>query len=327
MCQLPLRQLAHRALRTLIFIPMRHTILYFSLLLASLSGLLGCRQQGESPQARTETPVPRDSAALRLSLMPTLDCLPFYYAVAAGIYDSLGLEVRLATYDSQFDCDSSLLGRSADGSVSDLVRTRFYIGKGDSLEAVMATEGSWSLVVCGKLRVKSVQHMKDRLVAISRQSAADYYSHAALKKAKLEPDAVFRPQINNVFLRASMLDNNQIDAAVLPEPQATAACCSGHRRLYDGRQDTLRLGCLTFRKAVLAGAAGQEKLRLLLAGYDQAAARLNKEGAKACRTLLRDVYKLPSRLADTLRLPRYNPSHAPDAEALRQAADFLRPTE
>ena len=56
---------------------------------------------GGNPQVQTGTTADTlavDTAALRLGLMPTLDCLPFYYAQRAGIFDSLQLDVELLTY-------------------------------------------------------------------------------------------------------------------------------------------------------------------------------------------------------------------------------------
>ena len=74
-----------------------------------------------------------DSVALSVALGPTLDCLPFYYAEASGIYDTLGLNVDIKSYSAQFDRDTALLGNTADGIFSDLVRTQYHVAQGHNL--------------------------------------------------------------------------------------------------------------------------------------------------------------------------------------------------
>ena len=50
----------------------------------------------------------RDSLALKIAVMPTLDCLPFYVASDCGIFDTLGLQVSLKCKTAQMDCDEAM---------------------------------------------------------------------------------------------------------------------------------------------------------------------------------------------------------------------------
>ena len=63
-----------------------------------------------------------DSAALHVALVPNRDCLPIYYAERTGIYDSLGLKLQIASYGSQMDCDTTLMGNIAEGGWCDKIR-------------------------------------------------------------------------------------------------------------------------------------------------------------------------------------------------------------
>lgn len=278
---------------------------------------------GESPEhdsVETDTPV------LRIALLPTVDCLPFYYAGSSGIFDSLGLRVKFFTYTSQPDCDTAWLGKSADGGFTDLVRVALYRGKlGRKLTVVMGTDGGWTLVASGTLRMKKLMGLKERMVAVTRQSASDYYSSAALSSAGLDYASVFRPQINDLFLRAAMLDNNQVDAALLPEPQACMAVKQGgHKVLWRSDEDAVRLGCLAFRDEVLRDEEKGKAVELLLQGYAHAAAVLNRDGAEGCRKILADVCGLKDLSPDSLRLPRYSTPSLPEVGSVRAALLFLR---
>ena len=50
----------------------------------------------------------KDSAALKVAVMPTLDCLPLYVAQHYNLYDTLRGGVRLKYYKAQMDCDTAM---------------------------------------------------------------------------------------------------------------------------------------------------------------------------------------------------------------------------
>lgn len=303
---------------------MKRIFILLSLLLPAVV-MLSCRD-GATPAAPAEAkqPVRHDSAVqtgLRVALLPTLDCLPFFYAGETGIYDSLGLSVELRTFGAQADCDTALLGTWADVSASDLVTVRLQRRRGHAVSAVAATDGRWSLVVSRLLRVRRLSQAKERMVAVARQSYADYLTTEALQSEGMGYDDVFRPQINALRLRLDMLYNDQVDLSVLPEPQASAARALGHRVIYTGR---VAMGCIAAKDSVLADTVRAARVRLLLRGYDEAVARLNKGGKSAALPLLRRVYELSPAAVDSLRWPKFRPLHAPADESLDRAVQYLR---
>ena len=50
----------------------------------------------------------KDSAALKVAVMPTLDCLPLFVAEHYQLFDTVNGGVRLKMYMSQMDCDTAL---------------------------------------------------------------------------------------------------------------------------------------------------------------------------------------------------------------------------
>ena len=64
-----------------------------------------------------------DSAALKIGVLPTMDCLPLYVAKERRLFDTLGVDIRLKPYTSQIDCDAALLKGRIEGTVTDLVKT------------------------------------------------------------------------------------------------------------------------------------------------------------------------------------------------------------
>ncbi len=302
-----------------ILISMKHLLFIIATISLCIFSSCGKSKSTDADIAATRN----DSTTLRLSLMPTVGTLPIYYAASAGIYETLGLNLQLTTYFSQFDCDTALLGTAADGISSDLVRTHYYEKRGEKLHKVIALEGSRALVANGKLRMRSAAKMTDRMIAVARHSAADYFSKEALAAVNLPYDAAFRPQINDLYRRVSMLDAGQIDAVMLPEPQTSLAVHQGNKKLYDGTAANVRLDCIILNDKAIKNPTTAEKLRLLREGYNRAIETLNAQGASACRELLKSTYRLPDAVIDSLKLPSYRPAATSGKSDEEKAAAFF----
>lgn len=183
-----------------------------------------------------------DSTSLRLAVMPTMDCLPFYYADSLGIFDSLGVKIRLITFDAAMDADTAFKNGDVDGIVSDLVKLSIWRGNGDSLTVAMANDLNLWLVTAQNARIGRVESIKEKIIGITRHSALDFVADKILESVKLQSMDMNKPQINKISLRTLMLDQNQYDGAILPEPFASEAVARGAKRLIGTSE--LNLPCM-----------------------------------------------------------------------------------
>ena len=113
--------------------------------------LVSCQS---SPTLSPEEEARRDSAALHVALMPVADCLPFYIAQRSGIYERLGLDLRILTLQAQLDTDTALLRGRAELAYSDLARA-IMLQQTYNIEVrgIAATEGELRLITTRKGRV------------------------------------------------------------------------------------------------------------------------------------------------------------------------------
>ena len=163
-----------------------------------------------------------DSLALKIAVVPTLDCLPVYLAKDERLFDTLGVDVHLKIFNAQIDCDQALMRGAADGMVSDLVRTERLRLMGTPMQYVSSTGTYWQLLSNHKARLKALDQMGDKMIAMTRFSATDCLSQLVLEGVKTKSQ-VYNVQINDVQIRLRMLLNNEMDAVWLTEPLATAA--------------------------------------------------------------------------------------------------------
>ena len=169
-----------------------------------------------------------DSTALRVAVLPTAECMPFYVAAQTGVFDSLGVNVRLMTFDAAMDADTAFQRGHVDAVAADLVKAVLWKSRGDSIRVVMTADLNLYLVTSRPARLKTGESLKEKVVAFTRNSALDYTADGMLALSKLQSEQLNKPQINNINLRLQMLLNGQYDGALLPEPYATLATAQGH---------------------------------------------------------------------------------------------------
>lgn len=261
----------------------------FSLLFAALSVLVACgpNVENQRKQSREEraASLRADSAALKIAVLPTMDCLPLFIAVDDSSFKHAGLDVRLRQRNAQMDCDTLMKGGHVEGFVSDLIRTERMQRQGTPLKYIAATNANWQLIGNRKARLKNVSQLSGKMIAVTRYSATSFLADLAVKEAKAKED-VFRIQINDVNVRLRMLLNNEMDAMLLPEPQATTARLWKNNVLMDAASKDIRLGVIAFNAKALDDERRKEQLKLFVKVYNQTCDSINKNGVKHYATVI-----------------------------------------
>jgi NitT/TauT family transport system substrate-binding protein len=266
-----------------------------------------------------------DSAALKVAVMPTLDCLPLIVAKHDGYFDKLGADVRFRTFTAQMDCDTALAGGSVQGAVTDLVRAERLIKKGTPLQYVTSTDAYWQVYANRMARITTLKQLDDKMLAMTRYSATDLLSDVVIDSAKLDRDRFFKIQVNDVYVRLKMLIGHEIDAALLTEPQASQARLARHKLLLDSRDLSWRLGLIAFREKDLKDSTRQHQLEVFKKGYDMACDSLTRYGIGHFRQWVLKYYKMTDKEIDSLSTSLKFSRMSPPAEAdVERARKFLK---
>ena len=247
---------------------MRKLIYILSFL--GLIGLFG--SCGQTEKVKMDT----DSTALKLGVLPTMECLPFYYADSIGIFDSLGIDVKLVTFEAAMDADTAFVNGCIDGIVTDLVKECIWRGNGDTAHVAMVGDLRLWLVTAPKARLLKAESIKEKIIGITRHSSVDYFADKILESVKLQSTELNKPQINNLRLRGLMVDQDQYDGAILPEPYASEAVARGAKRLT-GTEDLklTNLLCVLFNDSV--SQVRKDEIQKIRQAYDMAVLALNTD--------------------------------------------------
>ena len=125
---------------------------------------------------------------------------------------------------------------------------------------------------------------------MTRFSATDFLCDRMVDSVKLNKERVFRIQVNDVDLRLNMLLNNEIDAAWLPEPQASVAKRKGHNVLMQSGRGGEKLAVLAFTDRAMTDSRRKEQIDLFVKAYGIAQERINKGGRSYYRQLVKKYF-------------------------------------
>ena len=299
----------------------------FTIVLTGLLILAGCGQSYEETKRLSREQrlklAREDSAALKIAVMPTLDCLPIFIAKDHQLFDTV-VDIRLKRYTAQMDCDTAMMRGRVEGMVTDLVRAERIIQSGMPLKYIATTNAYWLLISNRNQRITQLKHLDDKMLAMTRYSVTDLLGDLAVDSAKLKTERVFRIQVNDVYVRLKMLENNEMDALLLTEPQATQALLKKHKVLLDTRQEDIQMGVIAFREKGMAEQNRKKQMEVFLKGYNDACDSINKFGVRHYKDVIRKYYTISEpalkSLPDTLK---YNHAEAPRQKDVERAQQWL----
>ena len=267
----------------------------------------------------------KDSAALKIAVMPTLDCLPLFVAQQYELFDTVNGGVRLKVYQAQMDCDTAVQRGRVEGFVTDLVRAMRIDQQGVKMRYVAATNAYWQLVTNRNARIRQLKQLDDKMVAMTRFSATDLLTDVARDTVKLDADRVYKVQINDLNVRMQMLLNNEIDALWFTEPQATQARIMKNPVVMDSRDAKLQLGVMAFRAKEMERKERAKQLALFTQAYNQACDSINKYGVAHFRDIVVERCKVRSHVVDSLPKDiRFQHAHSPRQQDITFVEQWLK---
>jgi len=266
----------------------------------------------------------KDSAMLKVAVMPTLDCLPLYVARQEQLFDTIHGGVLLRVYQAQMDCDSAFLRGHVEGMVTDLVRAKRIEEEGIKVRYAATTNAYWQLVANRNARIRQSRQLTDKMVAMTRFSATDMLTEWTVNTARLKPEHVYKVQINDVNIRLQMLQNNEMDALWVTEPQATMARMMKHPVIMDSRDTNMSLGVMAFNEMEMRRQARAKQLDLLMRAYNQACDSINKYGLKYYRNLISRYCQIKQEYVDSLPTLTYQHAQGPRQQDVTAVEKWLK---
>lgn len=241
-----------------------------------------------------------DSTALHIALTPNRESFPIYYAHSKGFYKKIGLNLQIATYTSQLECDTAILGKFADGGTIDHTRLKSYGKRASHLDVLWKENIPLDIFTSNTLRIRTAKNLYGRTIGITRQSINEYALTKTLQKVNIDPTEVYCPQINSEELRTDMLTGNQIDAAILSWPYTSLAYALKHHHISSYRDSLTNLYFVRNRMTT-SDSRTKKQWELFEQGRQMAIDSLKTASPKDYSKILQKEYGLPKEITDTIK--------------------------
>ena len=159
------------------------------------------------------------------------------------------------------------------------------------------------------------------MVAIAPYSATQMLADMAIDSARTKEKA-YRIEINDVNVRLKMILNQEIDAAILPEPQATQARLFQNPVLMDSRDKNLHLGVIAFRQKVMENKERKQQIKKFLQVYDATVDSINKHGVKHYGKIICKYMGVDMHTVNALPTMTYHHATSPRPRDIARGARF-----
>ncbi|MDE5561649.1 MAG: hypothetical protein K2J00_07635 [Bacteroidaceae bacterium] len=239
-----------------------------------LAGLLfgtgimtSCRQTGKDNQ--DEIFCDKDSATLKVAILPIRECDVLRYAQESGLAEQMGLRLEVIPFDATMDIDTAILSETAHVYFCDSLRIQRI--ENDSLrpDALLHVPVKAMLIANKDKNIENVAGLHTHMVGLTRWSQLEQWAEEM--SDTVSETNIYHAQINSIPLRYRMVYDGLIDAAIIPQPWADSLTDTGHRLLEERilygmgfftsphiRNDSLRQKQAQLLKKVYTEALGQQ---------------------------------------------------------------------
>lgn len=295
------------------FAPMKRII---PILIIAIVGLMiGCQPKEADPEQRIQDSLREDSFTLKIGYLPTLESLPLLIAEQEGYFDTA--KVKLLCYNAALDLDTAIQRNRVQLITSDICRTILLNAKDNDIKIIGKTQNPYQLITAKNQRIRKSKDLESRLIAIARHEITDYLLDKMLEHEQMDVDGVNRPQINSLPLRKQMMEYEELDATLLPEPFATACMLNGDRVLLSNNDVDAELSCLVINKQAISDFLDQ--MNIVAHAYNQAVGFLKEN-----KPDLTAFYDIPKEVADTISLPEYQILSLPREKDVENCLKWLQ---
>lgn len=263
-----------------------HIFLTFliAVLALSVSGCDDAEQKARLTKAEREAMRKADSAALKIGVMPTADCLPIIVAKQLRLFDTLGVDVRLRRYHALSECRKALTDSLVEGAAIDSTLMKVLQEKGLKLDGVMATDLTWKFLTAKKARITRLGQLRDKFVAADSHGESFLLAQNATDSLNRKKPSTFIVQVEDPAVRLNMLTTGNVDAALMPEPYATTAMKRGAHWIKEVKSRPC--GVVVVRAAAMKDKTRKEQLELFKKAIAVAKDSINKYGQERYANLL-----------------------------------------
>lgn len=259
---------------------------------------------------------------LNIGVMSSMDYLPLAVAMDNGFFEQEGVNVTIHKFYSANERDAAFQSGNLDGTILDYTGASIQLAGGINLKVTSQCDGSFVLIAGKESGVNSIQDLRGKRLAVSRNTVIDFCTDLVLQEANIALDDVEKVEINKIPLRLEMLRNGKIDATMLPDPFATIALEGGNKNVIDIDDMDLRVTGIAFHDEVIA--EKEEGIKSFYRAYNMAIELIKSQPVSTFESLLIAEVGFPAEFVANIQLPNYTMAQLPQEKDLQKVEQWLK---
>ena len=263
-----------------------------------------------------------DTKVLNIGVMSSMDYLPLAVAQENGFFEKEGVNATIHKFYSANERDAAFQSGNLDGTILDYTGAAIQRAGGIKLKVVSQCDGTFVLIAGKNSEIKNIEDLKEKRLAVSRNTVIDFCTDLVLQKAGIPLDNIERMEINKIPLRLEMLRNGKIDATMLPDPFATIALHDDNRSIIDVSELDIRTTGIAFHENVIE--QKREAVESFYRAYNKAVSLINSEPSSNFHSLLVSEIGFPANLVSNIELPNYSMAQLPQESDLKKVEHWLK---
>jgi NitT/TauT family transport system substrate-binding protein len=270
----------------------------------------------------------KEEDTLKIGLLPNEEVLPFYVAIEEGLYQKHGVDVEVVHFQSAAERDAALQAGAVDGVEGDLLAVAMIRQGGTPVKAVSLAmgatpqEGRFALLAAPGT-ITDAEELNGKRLAISKNTIIEYTADQMLLLQGIDPKEVQKVNIAKMPLRAEMLLQKQVDAAVLPDPLAAYAELKGAKVLIDDTKLGVNISQSVFFFSDDAIATKKEAIKKFIQAYMEGTDILT-ENPEDYRELFIEKVQIPVELQESYPVPSFPTLQLPSQEDTQRVLGWLK---
>lgn len=252
---------------------------------------------------------PAADKKLKVGLIPVLDVLPFYVAQDQGYFAAENIEVELIPIKSAQERDALMQAGEIDGMLTDLISSVLLNREEIRVKVVAKARKSYPdspqfrLLAAPGVTITGPDDLVGVPIGISQNTVIEYLTNRMLGAWGLPADQITIEEVSAIPTRFELLVAGQLQAALLPDPLASAAIAAGATSIVDdANYPKYSQSVLSFSRAAVENKP--DTVRAFLRAWNRAVDDINRNPDKF-RDVLIEQTRVPESVQGTYQMPPF----------------------
>ena len=303
---------------------------------AMMMGLMACGGSKDATSSAEESSAPvsapaesTDAEVVRVGVLSIADSLPIFAAEQEGLFEESGLNVEIYPFKSSSDQSKAVEAGELDIVMNDMI-VQSFMKKAETDTKVVGLafgatpkEGRFVVVAAPNSGIAKPEDLEGKRIAISTNTMMEYLIDQYIGYYDLDAESMEMVNMPDLMLRVeTLLQGQDIDAAILPDPLASFAISKGGISVIDDTTLDENFSQSVYLATDEFMSKHRNQLNTFMDVLQRSMTDINENPDKY-HALMMEKTKVPPELQETYPMPTYSPGTVPAEQEVARLQSWM----